>query len=148
MPLMPFCATTATQHIPFGGVQMLLHRDLFLGAPVANREGSKYWRVLQKPFFFLMRWWYACKTVRQSNSKIYRQTDETFIHTEQITSITGVQNRPGWTAQTLSARLRPPWKHLTPHNAKSRCQNQQKSWTTCPANSILLEGTVKGRFPI
>ncbi len=66
---------------PFGGVQLLLVGDLFQLPPVLGRNeiGALKMMGYESPYFFSAKIFKKCSLISKELTKIFRQSDETFI---------------------------------------------------------------------
>ncbi|HVG40960.1 MAG TPA: AAA family ATPase, partial [Chitinophagaceae bacterium] len=144
-------------NVPFGGVQLLYIGDLFQLPPVAN---NKEWNLLKEyyksPFFFDSLVLQQSPPVYIELKKIYRQTDEAFIHIlNNIRNNACTKNdldqlhqhyKPGFIADHSSLKKGEiPYITLTSHNAKADAINKAEL-AKLPGKLHSFEGTVKGDF--
>jgi len=137
---------------PFGGVQLLLIGDLAQLAPIIREEE---WTLL-RPFystsyFFSSLVLQQTPYVRIELDKVYRQSDESFIH------ILNEMREQGLSAQSinrLNARYLPgfrpdaddPYITLTTHNRTAQAINQE--WLDAlAAPETIYTATIRGEFP-
>jgi len=138
-------------HVPFGGVQLLYIGDLFQLPPVANnREWNLLKEYYKSPFFFDSLVMQQAPPVYIELKKIYRQTDESFIHI-----LNNIRNNSCTREdlETLHEHYQPKFHPkpednfitLTSHNAKADAINKNEL-AKLPGKVHLFEGTVKGDF--
>ncbi len=139
------------QH-PFGGVQLLLIGDLAQLAPIIREEE---WTLLRPfyatPYFFSSLVLQQAPYVRIELDKVYRQSDESFIH------ILNEMREQGLSAQSidrLNARYLPdfrpsaddPYITLTTHNRTAQAINQE--WLDAlDTPETIYNATIRGEFP-
>jgi len=137
---------------PFGGVQLLLIGDLAQLAPIIREEE---WVLLRPyyatPYFFSSLVLQQAPYVRIELDKVYRQSDESFIH------ILNEMREQGLSAQSigrLNARhvpdFRPdaddPYITLTTHNRTAQAINQE--WLDAlDEPETIYTASIRGEFP-
>jgi len=137
---------------PFGGVQLLLIGDLAQLAPIIREEE---WALLRPfyatPYFFSSLVLQQAPYVRIELDKVYRQSDESFIH------ILNEMREQGLSVQSvdrLNARYLPdfrpdaddPYITLTTHNRIAQAINQE--WMDAlDTPETVYNATIRGEFP-
>ncbi len=138
-------------YIPFGGVQMLYIGDLFQLPPVVK---NFEWEVLKEyyksPFFFDAQVLQQAAPVFIELKKIYRQTDDRFIHL--LNNIRNNCCTPDDLEQ-LHRHYKPGYQPgkdenfitLTSHNAKADSINETEL-AKLPSKTHVYEATISGDF--
>ncbi|MFN6943625.1 MAG: helix-turn-helix domain-containing protein [Cytophagaceae bacterium] len=118
------------RHLPFGGVQLLFIGDLFQLPPVVNdREWKTLGNYYSSPFFFHARVLKEHPPLYLELKKIYRQSDENFIHLlNQLRNNTLDEEGLKLLEQHYKPDFKPSKKGeyitLTTHNSKADIINQ------------------------
>lgn len=136
---------------PFGGLQLLLIGDLFQLPPVTKRED---WSVLSKvyasPYFFDALVLRQNPVVQIELTKVYRQTEETFIKILNDIRNNQIDNE---TLALLNERFDPDFQDdadinpiiITSHNAEANAINQQKL-DALQGESYTFDAEINGEF--
>lgn len=139
-------------HLPFGGIQLLMIGDLQQLAPVVK---DMDWRVLgqyyDSAFFFCSKALQEAGFISLELKKIYRQSDQTFI--DLLNKIR--ESKPDSAAlQQLNERYIPGFSPadeegyitLTTHNAQARTINLQKL-SEIKTSEYKFSADISGEFP-
>lgn len=136
---------------PFGGLQVLFIGDLYQLPPVVKHHE---WAVMQNyyksPFFFSANVIQEAQPVQLELTKIYRQSDPTFINllnsirknhctTEQLNTLNSYYKAEFTPTQEI------PYITLCSHNAQADKINKERL-NQLKAQSIFLEAAVIGKF--
>lgn len=136
---------------PFGGLQLLLIGDLFQLPPVTKRED---WSVLSKayasPYFFDALVLRQNPVVQIELTKVYRQTEETFIKILNDIRNNQIDDE---TLALLNERFDPNFQDdadinpiiITSHNAEANAINQQKL-DALQGESHTFQAEINGEF--
>jgi PIF1-like helicase/Helix-turn-helix domain/HRDC domain len=136
------------QHIPFGGVQVLMIGDLFQLPPVAQ---DAEWQILsayyKSEFFFSSKVMEECNATCIELNTIYRQNETSFIHL-----LNAVRNNQASDADLdlLNSRY-DPWVDLqdcitiTSHNRQADAINQ-KNLAQIETRQFIYSASVQGDF--
>ena len=138
-------------HLPFGGVQLLYIGDLLQLPPVVNHtEWPLLKNYYKSPFFFDAQAVQQAPPVYIELKKIYRQSDEDFIHilnnirnnqvTQQDLDKLHQHYQPGFVPDSDD-----PYITLTSHNHKADAINNAEL-KKLPGKTHAFEGTVKNDF--
>ncbi|MEO6167932.1 MAG: helix-turn-helix domain-containing protein [Chitinophagales bacterium] len=140
------------QYEPFGGAQVLFIGDLYQLPPVANEQEWQYLRdYYATPFFF------SAQVMKQANplcielKKVYRQSDEVFIHLLNRVRNNEVSDEDLQRLQQLyQPNFKPkPEDHfitLTTHNYKADEINGGEL-KRLPGKEFIAKATLTGEFP-
>ncbi|HUM46393.1 MAG TPA: AAA family ATPase, partial [Chitinophagales bacterium] len=140
------------QYEPFGGVQVLFIGDLYQLPPVANEQEWQYLRdYYATPFFF------SAQVMNQANplcielKKVYRQSDEVFIHLlNRVRNNEVTEGDLERLQQLYQPNFKPkPEDHfitLTTHNYKADDINGAEL-KRLPGKEFIAKATLRGEFP-
>ncbi len=144
--------TRRKQHLPFGGVQVLLIGDMYQLPPVIQpAEWEILGAVYKSPFFFDSLAIRENPPVYIELEKIYRQTEETFINLLNKVRNNVLDNE---TMALLNARYNPQLAQndyqqnitLTTHNRKADEINK-KNLDALPGKETVYKCETDGMFP-
>ncbi|MEY5047928.1 MAG: hypothetical protein RLZZ175_1287 [Bacteroidota bacterium] len=138
------------QHLPFGGVQVLLIGDLFQLPPVVGAEMEILNQFYKSPFFFDAKVFETSPLTYLELNKVYRQQDEDFI--QLLNQIRNNTVKP-YELEALNKYYNPQFKPsadeniitLTSHNAKADAINKREL-DALPGKLYTFEGQIKGDF--
>lgn len=139
-------------HKPFGGVQVLYIGDLLQLPPVVKQEE---WAELRK--YYQGVFFFHAKVIQESPpiyielSKIYRQSDERFIHIlnnlrNNAINEKDVQTLNEFVHPDFDLKANPGYITLTTHNAKADEMNA-KALAELKGKSFVYPATITGDFP-
>lgn len=136
---------------PFGGLQLLLIGDLFQLPPVAKREDwATLGSIYPSPYFFDALVFRQNPVVQVELTKVYRQTEETFIKILNDIRNNQIDDE---TLALLNERFEPNYQDdaainpivLTSHNAEANAVNQQKL-EALPGEIHTFQAEINGEF--
>lgn len=137
---------------PFGGVQVLYIGDLLQLPPVVkNEEWNELRKYYQGVFFFHARVMQECPPVYIELTKIYRQSDERFIHIlnqlrNNSITLQDVEILNEYVHPDFDLKANEGYITLTTHNAKANEINA-KSLEELNGKSFKYPANVTGDFP-
>lgn len=136
-----------SNHLPFGGVQLVLVGDFFQLPPVVTNYDIRRYPDLKKPFAFQSNAWKHAGIKAFNLSTNYRQTEGKFLDAlEQIRIGNVTQKADRLFASRLNAKLKSGFDpvRIFPHR-KTASDENMKRLRILPASKMLSEAEYTGK---